>query len=202
MLKHKNEIDFSKWRVFFADERYVEKDHPTSNFKACKDAFLSKVPIPEENIFPLDHSVPLDESARLYEKSLLSLCNEFPDKMKNGLPVFDLVLLGMGPDGHTCSLFPGHKLLREKKRVIAPIFDSPKAPPERFTLTYPVLNNAKNVFFLAAGGSKKEAITQVIVSERKLEELGDGALPAARVRPVDESLVWFIDSAAASTLST
>ncbi|RHY38738.1 hypothetical protein DYB30_012805, partial [Aphanomyces astaci] len=99
----KDGVDFSKWHVFFADERVVPLDHADSNYLACHDALFQH------------------------------------------LPRFDVILLGMGPDGHTCSLFPGHVLLNESALWVASISDSPKPPPKRITLTYPVVNNAAAV---------------------------------------------------------
>merc|ERR1712216_111509 len=110
-------------------------------------------------------------------------------------PRFELILLGMGPDGHTCSLFPGHRLLGETLHLVASIEDSPKPPPKRITLTYPVLNSAKRIAFVAAGASKADVLPLVA---RPLNMLGpsDTLLPSARVRPSDGELIWFVDDAA------
>ena len=108
------------------------------------------------------------------------------------LPQFDLILLGMGEDGHTASLFPGHPLLKETERWVAPIFDSPKPPPQRITLTLPVLNNARQVAFITAGASKADILPQVF-------EPGS-ALPAHLVQPASGKLDWFVDEAAAAQL--
>ncbi|GBG27251.1 6-phosphogluconolactonase [Hondaea fermentalgiana] len=201
LLKHQDEIDFSKWHVFFADERHVPHDHEDSNMLACKNEFLAKIPgIKEDQVYGIDYSVPVEEAAQRYQVAIeavtgVSAASGAPP------PSFDLVLLGMGPDGHTCSLFPGHELLKETEHWVAPIKDSPKPPSERITLTYPVLNVAANVFFLAAGKSKEDVLPLTAgLTAEGLNELGEAALPAARVRPVSGKLAWFVDEEAAAKL--
>ena len=151
------------------------------------------MPIPSESIHALDASLldDLDELADAYEKELI---REFATRDAARFPVFDLILLGLGPDGHTCSLFPGHELLSEDDRWVAYITDSPKPPPRRLTLTYPVLNHASRVAFVAAGAGKADTLHTVL---DKPEE----GLPASRVRPVTPGQVyWFVDDAAAAKL--
>jgi len=110
-------------------------------------------------------------------------------------PVFDLILLGMGPDGHTCSLFPGHELLSESDLWVAPVTDSPKPPAKRITFTYPVINHAYRVAFVVAGESKQDMLHAV------LDEPEEG-LPCSRVRPAPPGLVfWFADAAAAKKVN-
>jgi 6-phosphogluconolactonase len=111
------------------------------------------------------------------------------------LPRFDLILLGLGEDGHTASLFPSHPLLRETVRWAAPVFDSPKPPPERITLTLPVLNNARDIVFIAAGAGKADALARVLGSDATHD-----ALPARLVQPYAGRATWFVDEAAASKL--
>lgn len=106
------------------------------------------------------------------------------------IPKFDLLLLGMGPDGHTCSLFPGHALLAEDKVLVAPIADSPKPPPRRITMTYPLINNARACVFAMSGAGKADMVKRI---------LGDGEqLPAGLVRPTNGTLTWILDEAAAA----
>ena len=112
----------------------------------------------------------------------------------DGVPQFDLLLLGMGPDGHTCSLFPGHPGLEENSKLIISITDSPKPPPCRITMTYPVLNNAANVMVVTAGGSKAEAVKKCLKPEN-----GE-PLPAGRVKPSKGKLTWYLDEAAAKLI--
>lgn len=193
--------------VFYADERAVPLDHPDSNHKLCIDELFSKVPIPRSNIHHIDTSLlppaltststptsplaedALEDLADAYEKDLI---HEFASKDSARFPIFDLILLGMGPDGHTASLFPGHALLNEDDRWIAPIVDSPKPPPGRITLTLPVINHAARVAFVAAGAGKQDMLSVV------LDEPQQG-LPSSRVKPYKPGQVyWFVDDAASA----
>lgn len=201
LLEHQDEIDFSKWHIFFADERLVPHDDPESNLLACKNEFLAKIPgVNADQVYGIDYEVSVEEAAKKYQ-TVLETVSGVSAASGAPPPSFDLILLGMGPDGHTCSLFPGHPLLQETESWVAPIEDSPKPPPKRITLTYPVLNVAENVFFLAAGKSKEDVIplTAGLTSEG-LVELGEAALPAARVRPTSGKLLWFIDDEAGAKL--
>lgn len=110
--------------------------------------------------------------------------------MENNLPVFDIILLGMGPDGHTCSLFPGHPQINEKERWVTYILDSPKPPKERITLTLPVLNNAHHVYFVATGKDKAPRIEEIVNHT--------ATFPSALVQPTHGELLWFVDKAAMS----
>ncbi|KAF9270433.1 6-phosphogluconolactonase [Marasmius fiardii PR-910] len=184
---------WDKWQVFYADERVVPLDHPDSNHNLCTKEFFSKVTIPQEHVHPINVSLlhDLEELSDSYEKELI---REFAQKDSARFPVFDLILLGMGPDGHTCSLFPGHELLSEEDRWVAYLEDSPKPPPKRITLTFPVINHAAKVIFVATGEGKADVLTQVLDTP----ELG---LPASRVKPAFPGQVyWFIDAPAAAKL--
>lgn len=147
------EVQWDKWQVFFADERIVPLDHPESNYAACAKAFLDHVPIKREQIHTLNTqlfteqtktdptSEPKDKEAA--ENEALEIADDYEQQLVQTFagansaryPTFDLILLGMGPDGHTCSLFPGHELLSESARWIADIEDSPKPPARRITFT-------------------------------------------------------------------
>ncbi|KAF4322680.1 hypothetical protein BBO99_00002731 [Phytophthora kernoviae] len=185
----KGDVDFSKWFVYFADERCVPLDHDDSNYKACKAALFDFIPVPTSQIYTIDASLSPADMAVDYTKKLAEIWG-------SDLPRFDLILLGMGPDGHTCSLFPGHPLLEEKTLFVASIEDSPKPPPQRITLTYPVVNNAANVVFVATGASKAELIPHMVGVEKRTPPL-----PAANVKPTDGVVYWFIDEDAAAKLS-
>jgi 6-phosphogluconolactonase len=166
-------------QVFYADERVVPFDHPDSNHNACANALFSKVPIPQGNIHTIDPTLleDLEELSDAYEQALI---REFAMKDSARFPIFDLILLGIGPDGHTASLFPDHPLLLEADRWVAPITDSPKPPPKRITLTFPAINHAARVGFVATGKGKKEALKAALDSPDK-----EGSkLPATRVKPV------------------
>ncbi|XP_014886693.1 6-phosphogluconolactonase [Poecilia latipinna] len=181
--------DCSKWVIGFCDERLVSFDDPESTFGLYQNQLFPKINIPESGILTIDSSLPVAECAEDYACKLKQV---FPGEE---FPVFDLLLLGMGPDGHTCSLFPGHPLLEETKKIVAPISDSPKPPPQRVTMTFPVVNAARCVAFVSTGGSKATVLKGV---------LGGGKAspyPAARVAPTSGELFWLIDDPAAAALT-
>jgi 6-phosphogluconolactonase len=188
----RSQIDWPAWHVFWADERCVPLDHPDSNFRLARQQLFDQVEIPVAQIYPIDDSFEPDITAKAYEAVLKHLFKPAAGRP----PRFDLILLGMGEDGHTASLFPGHPLLDETSRWVAPIFDSPKPPPERITLTLPVINQARHVVFVTAGSSKADILARVLVSD----DLA-GSLPAQLVRPAGGELLWFVDEAAAAKLN-
>ncbi|KAF9535808.1 6-phosphogluconolactonase [Crepidotus variabilis] len=184
-------VKWNKWHVFYVDERVVPLDHADSNHRACTEALFSKVPIPSDNVYTLDPELlnDLEELSDAYEKILI---REFAQKDSARFPIFDLILLGMGPDGHTASLFPNHELLNEDDRWVAYVEDSPKPPPKRITLTFPVINHASRIVFVAVGKEKAEILKQILDSP-------ETGLPSARVKPVyPGQLYWFVDEAAAA----
>ncbi|EGG01450.1 uncharacterized protein MELLADRAFT_50106 [Melampsora larici-populina 98AG31] len=190
-LSGRDEVQWDKWVVFFADERAVPLDHEESNYRLVNEGLFSKVPIPSENIHPISADLIHDpeELSHDYEKQLM---NEFAGKNAVAFPRFDLILLGTGPDGHTCSLFPSHALLSEDSAWVGWLDDSPKPPSTRITITYPVLNHAHKVAFVAVGEGKKEVL-------RKVLDQPDLGLPASMVKPLPPGQVyWFVDEAAAS----
>lgn len=184
-----SDLDCSKWLVGFCDERLVPFDDPESTYGLYKGHLFSKVNIPDSSILKVDHSLPVDQCAEDYTRKLKEA---FPGE---DFPVFDLLLLGMGPDGHTCSLFPDHPLLEETEKVVAPISDSPKPPPQRVTMTFPVVNSARCVAFVSTGGSKAPVLKEV------LEGREGPAFPAARVVPANGELFWLVDGPAAASLT-
>eukprot|EP00271_Cylindrocystis_brebissonii_P001030 TRINITY_DN11276_c0_g1_i1.p1 TRINITY_DN11276_c0_g1~~TRINITY_DN11276_c0_g1_i1.p1 ORF type:complete len:332 (-),score=56.49 TRINITY_DN11276_c0_g1_i1:621-1616(-) len=192
------EIDWQRWHVFWADERVVPLDHPDSNYKGALDEFLSKVPIPSGQIHAINEKLATEAAAAEYETTLRDLVTAKVLATSSGAvayPRFDVILLGMGPDGHCASLFPGHPLLQEKSKWVAPIFDSPKPPPERITLTYPVINAAANVAFVATGAGKAEQLKTIFGAP-----VTPGSLPAQDVYPENGKLVWIVDRPAAASL--
>lgn len=188
-------IDWSKWHFFWVDERVVPKHHEDSNYKLAYDAFLSKVPIPPGNVYAINDSLTAAAAAEDYETCLKHLVKTGVLRVSEstGFPKFDLVLLGMGPDGHVASLFPGHGLCDEKKRWVASITDSPKPPSERITFTFPVINSSAHVGLVVCGSGKAEAV------EAALKKTGDDDVPAGCVS-AEEELVWFLDKPACSKL--
>ncbi|KAH8120249.1 6-phosphogluconolactonase [Phellopilus nigrolimitatus] len=181
---------WDKWHVFYADERAVPLDDPDSNHRLCTEELFSKIDIPEKNIHTLNPDLleNLDDLRDDYENELIG---EFAMKNSTRYPVFDLILLGMGPDGHTASLFPGHKLLSEETSWVAWIDDSPKKPLRRITFTYLVINHAARVAFVATGEGKADVLHTVLDEP----EVG---LPCSRVRPSSRKLYWFVDDAASA----
>ncbi len=187
-----SDIDWAAWHVFWADERCVPLTHPDSNYRLAREHLLDHVPIPAAQIYPIDDSLEAAAAAAAYQATLARVFQP----VANQLPRFDLILLGLGEDGHTASLFPGHPLLNEAERWVAPIFDSPKLPPQRVTLTLPVINQARQVAFIASGAGKVNTLKQVLEPEP-----GSPSLPAQLVHPIDGELHWFVDNAAAAELS-
>jgi 6-phosphogluconolactonase len=173
---------------FWSDERHVPPDHPDSNYRMANEALLSKVPIPPENIFRVPAEEDADTAAQDYEQTIKSFFHLRPDE----LPRFDLILLGLGPDGHTASLFPGTAALSETKRlVVANWVETLKA--HRITFTYPVLNHAACVMFLVSGSDKADMVRTVLEDEQ-------ANLPSQKVQPVNGKLLWMLDQGAASKL--
>lgn len=184
---------FSKWEIFFADERCVPLTHEDSNYKLLKDELLDKIPVEElgePKVFPIDeqHLDDVQEMADQYEKVLVSV---FAARDSVKLPLFDLLLLGCGPDGHTCSLFPGHPLLRESDAWCLSISDSPKPPPKRITLSLPVVLHGAKIAFVATGAGKQDILKQILETE-------DGrGLPCGLVNEgAGDKVSWFTDNAA------
>src|SRR5215813_891915 len=169
---------------YWGDERFVPYDHPESNYRMTREAMLSKAPVPPGNVHPVPADGTPDEAAARYEKTLQAAYGA--PVLDPARPMFDITLLGMGPDGHTASLLPGEPVLQERKRWVAAV--SHGRPEVRITMTYPVIASSRRVAFLVAG-KEKAAIFRTI-------RAGGSDVPAARVRPVGE-LVWFVDRAAA-----
>ncbi|KAJ2944950.1 hypothetical protein O0L34_g1847 [Tuta absoluta] len=181
----KVKTDWSKWVLAFCDERVVPEDSEDSTFGVYKRNLIPKTNLNEGQFVVLKQGLSAEEAAIDYKEKLKAQFNG--DEFK-----FDLLLLGMGPDGHTCSLFPGHPLLSETKLQVAPITDSPKPPPARITLTYPVINNARNCIFAISGAGKADMIKRILKDKEDL--------PAARVKPASGNLYWIVDDAAAAHL--
>jgi 6-phosphogluconolactonase len=174
---YRDTVPWASLFVYWSDERQVPLDDPSSNYAMAKAALLDHVPIPPDHVFPLVADpkpalsrVPADASGR---------------------PRFDVIHLGLGEDGHTASLFPGDAAMREAQALVAVVHNAPKPPPERLTLTLPVINAARAVLFMVQGASKRDALAGVL---RR-----DPALPASHVQPVDGELQFIVDRAAAGS---
>ena len=171
---------------YWGDERFVPPDHPESNYRMAREAMLAKAPVPPENIHPVPTDGNPEEAARDYERTLQRA--QGAPTLDPSRPLFDIMLLGLGSDGHTASLLPGDPALEERKRWVVAV--SHGRPEVRITMTLPVIESSRHVAFLVAGRSKAATLAAI--------RAGDSKLPAARVRPVAE-LIWFVDRAAAAS---
>jgi 6-phosphogluconolactonase len=184
------EMPWDRTLVFFGDERGVPPDHPESNYGMAREALLSHVPIPSDHVFPIQGDAPdTDAVAAEYARTL----GEVFRVRRGAMPRLDLVLLGLGIDGHTASLFPGSPVLKETFRIVAAVHAAAASIPERITLTYPIFNAAACVIYLVSGAEKAKVV-RAALGER------GGAVPAAMVRPTDGRLLWILDRAAAALL--
>jgi 6-phosphogluconolactonase len=187
----RDRIDWSAVHVFWGDERHVPPDHADSNYRMARETLLDHVSIPAANI----HRIPGEDpdaahAAALYEEELVEAFALAPRQ----LPRFDLVLLGLGAEGHTASLFPDSAALHERERRVVAVF-VPKLDAHRITLTPPVLNHAAAVIFLVSGADKAAALAAVLDGEREGERQVD-LYPAQIVRPEHGTLLWLVDRAA------
>ncbi len=183
----KQPLPWDKIHVFWGDERYVPPEHPDSNQLMARTAWLNKVPIPASNI----HPIPTNQSdpavaASKYEQELLEFF-----QLSSGLPVFDLILLGMGDDGHTASLFPHTAALKVSDRAVTV---GNKDGQPRITFTYPLINQARCVMFLVAGASKRAALAQIFAP------VADASTYPSRLIQPQGTLWWLLDRAAGQEL--
>jgi len=182
----RSRVEWPQVHLFFGDERMVPPDSAESNYRMVKDALLLRVPLPPENVHRMIGEGATQARAQSYEAELKSFFGA------TGWPRFDLVLLGMGDDGHTASLFPGTDPLQENvKWVIAT--SHPESGQARITLTLPVINHAGRVSFLVTGKEKAAPLMRVLHGDAANEQL-----PAAKIRPVNGLLEWLVDKSAAS----
>jgi len=189
---HRDKVDWNKVHFFWGDERFVPPDDSESNFQMAQATLLSQLDVPPRNI----HCVPTvgitpEKAAEQYSQTITSFFGAF-------LPRFDLILLGLGPDGHTVSLIPEHPCNVDADSGTGPVVvvkDSPKPPPIRLTLTLKSINHAANIIFLVTGNDKAGIIHKVL-QQREAGSL----LPAQQVQPTDGTLVWLLDEDAARDL--
>lgn len=182
---YRDETAWDRVHLFWGDERYVAQDDPLSNFRMTRETLISRVPIPQANVHPVPTLPgPPEKSAEAYEQELRKFFGAAP-------PEFDLQLLGLGPEGHVASLFPGAPALEEKQRWVMAV-EAPAKPPLRLTLTPVVLNQGRNTFFLVAGNDKREIVSAL----RNEPDSKPSQYPAGRIRPAGRVL-WFLDQAAA-----
>jgi 6-phosphogluconolactonase len=182
-----SQVPWQQVHLFWSDERCVPPDDPGSNYRLARDLLIDRVPIPADNVHRVQGELEPQAAARAYERDL----NDFFCGPRTR---FDLVLLGVGADGHTASLFPGFAALQEKERLASAVEAHYEGrPASRVTLTLPAINTARHIWFLATG-SAKAGIVQAVL------EGPDRDLPAQQIRPTAGVLTWLLDAGAASQL--
>jgi len=179
------DLPWERVHWFWGDERFVPPDHPHSNYRMAREALLERAPVPAANI----HAIPTErispeEAASRYEAMLKRFYGA--EALRPQRPLFDALLLGIGEDGHTASLFPGHAALDEQRRWVLAVRAAKKEA--RITLTYPALQSSRDTAFLVAGAAKRDVVRRALA--------GDRTIPAGRLRPAGD-LHWFIDRPAA-----
>ena len=186
----RDQVDWEKIHVFWGDERFVPPDDPESTYLMAQETLLASVPIPSQNIYIVPTvGVTPEQAAQEYAKTLIAFSG-------SESPRLDLILLGMGPDGHTASLFPGFPQLQSTDDdLVVVVHDSPKPPPTRLTFTYQVINNAANIIFLVAGADKASTLQSVFNGP-----VDPTKLPVQGVRPTNGKLVWLVDEKAGQGL--
>ncbi len=180
---YRDRFPWERTHLFFGDERFVPPDHPDSNYRMAREAMLDRVPVPPAQVHPWQTSGDPEHAALHYADTLKRFYGA--DTLDPARPLFDVMFLGLGEDGHTASLFPGVAALQERQLWTAAVVGA--KPEPRLTMTYPVLDSSRSVAFLVAGEGKRAVLGPAIA--------GDTALPAAHVKPVGE-LIWFTDRAA------
>ncbi len=188
--KHRETIPWDKVHFWWGDERCVSPESEESNYKMAKDYLFSKISVPERNIHRIKGEIQPEEEAIRYAAEIRNNL-----KSKNGIPVFDIILLGLGEDGHTASIFPDQLNLFHEEKLCA-VASHPETGQKRITLTGRILNNAKRIYFLVTGESKADRISEIMSNDEAAKKL-----PAYHVEPVTGVLVWFIDEPAASKIS-
>lgn len=183
------EIDWERVHLFLVDERFVPPEDEQSNYRMIKESLVESVVIPRENV----HAVPIGGDVRATARSYEAELKDFFKVAQGSLPVFDLILLGMGEDGHTASLFPGSHDFTNHGHLVLPIEPTP-GRVARITLTLPVINHGRALFFIVTGAAKARTVRRVVGE-------GDPSLPASLVRPIEGELIFLLDREAASLLT-
>jgi 6-phosphogluconolactonase len=187
--KYKDDFPWSKIHIFFGDERHVPPDDPESNYRMARESLLEKVPLPESNVHRIHAELPAQQAANLYANELRTFFKLGP----NEWPRLDLIMLGLGDEGHTASLFPDSTALAEDQQLVVANWVE-KFHTWRITFTFPVINHAGLVLFMVSGAGKTEIIRNIFGSSLK------DVYPAQRVRPIDGRLLWIVDKAAAARI--
>jgi 6-phosphogluconolactonase len=183
---HFHDINWTHVLFFWGDERCVDPDHKESNFRMAKENLLGPLGIPQNHIFRIYGELPPEQAASSYSRTIME-----NTLYADGLPRFDMILLGLGEDGHTASLFPGddHAILSKK---LCETVTHPQTGQKRVTLTFPVINGAEKVVFLVTGAGKAEMVKKIFE--------GDDKYPASLVKPVKGELLWLVDEGAGGLL--
>ncbi len=181
------DMPWARTHLFWSDERCVPPDHPDSNFGAAAGVLLSRAPIPPDHVHRIRGEAGPDDEARRYESVLRETVGGVP-------PRLDVILLGLGEDGHTASLFPGSPALDERARLVVAVDPPPGVVHRRITFTLPLILAGRGVVFLATGAAKAEAVARVLIAH-------DEALPATRVLTARAQVVWVLDEEAARDLN-
>lgn len=190
---HAGRLDWSRVFFFFGDERCVPPSHPDSNFHMAQTSLFLSLNVSDAHIFRMKGELDPEIAAAEYETTM----RRSLEPSAEGWPRFDLILLGLGPDGHTASLFPGTEALKEREKWVTPGL-APNGVRQRLTITLGVINHADVVLFLVAGAGKTRIAREVL----EPSSVGAHQYPASLVRPSHGRLLWFLDSAAAGELTT
>jgi 6-phosphogluconolactonase len=185
--RYRNQIDWTKVYFFFGDERYVPADHPDSNYLMAKKTLFDPLNIPSSQIFRMDTSLTPVDAAEGYEKAIATFFARKPER-------FDLIILGLGDDAHTASLFPGTSVLKEKAAGVRSLYIE-KVKMDRITLSAPLINKAHNVAFLVFGEGKADAVQRILEGERNIQQY-----PGQLIKPSKGKLDWFMDESAAKKI--
>ena len=186
---YSRQINWTLVHIFWGDERSVPPESPDSNYRMAHEILLSKIPVPAVQVHRMLANEPNRDAAS----------QEYVEEMQrvfatDDIPSFDLIQLGMGPEGHTASLFPHQEALHEERRLVMPV-SVPKPPPDRLTFTPPLLNAARNILFLVTGSDKADALHAVLEGPYQPDEY-----PTQIVRPPNGEVVWMVDTAAAQNI--
>ncbi|MFV9503323.1 MAG: 6-phosphogluconolactonase [Oscillochloridaceae bacterium umkhey_bin13] len=182
-------MPWAKLSLIWADERLVPFDHPESNYRQARISLLDHVPIPSDQVYPVATYYEPDQAATVYQQQVAALLAAHDDQI-------DLALLGMGPDGHTASLFPGFPQLNAPpEALVLPVRNAPKPPPTRITLTAHTLNRAAQVYLLVAGADKAPAVQAALSGSHDPQ-----AHPTLLIAPRTGQVTWLLDAAAAAQL--
>lgn len=186
--EYSSRIAWERVYLFWGDERCVHPTDPNSNYKMVDETLISRVPIKSEHIYRIHSEETPIEAARGYENTLKIFFGD------DTFPAFDIILLGLGEEGHTASLFPGSSAIEENQRWVVSTYVE-KLKAFRITLTFPVINNAKRIIFLVSGSNKAEILKKIFV-------VNQNNIPAKKVNPKNGKLIWLLDKDAASLLDT